>query len=107
MATLVHPTIGLIQSSLYLSHLYESYFPAAALITASLVVALGLVVASISLVCHPGVYIGSRVVDRMMSTSAYRRFTFGWCSDIPEKIPRHDNQAPEEATVVVAEELEQ
>jgi hypothetical protein len=91
MATLVHLVIGLLQSSVYLSHLYESYAPAAALVTASLVVALGLAVASISLVRRPDVYLGSRLVDRMMSTSAYQRFTFGWCSDTL-KLARHKEE---------------
>jgi hypothetical protein len=104
LAASVHLVLGLLQSFVRLRHLYESDAPVAALVTASLAVTLGLAIASISLARRPDVYFGGRIVDRMMSTSAYQRFTFGWCGDIlnlarhKEEFKVEDLPAPSHST---------
>ncbi|KAK0733048.1 ATP-dependent bile acid permease [Lasiosphaeria miniovina] len=54
--------------------------PALVLCTASAIAAAGLVVASLSLPRRPDVFYNSRLVDRMLTVSAYRRLTFAWAS---------------------------
>jgi hypothetical protein len=84
----VYLIIALLQNSVILAPLIRAHALSAALRAATMGAALCLALASISLPRRPDVYFRDRLVDRMMTASAYQRFTFDWCGNVLETAQR-------------------
>ncbi|KAL0935128.1 ABC bile acid [Colletotrichum truncatum] len=79
---LVLTAVQVLQNAEVLYHLLKNRPVSFGLKIGGLAVSLALTATSVFLPRRPDVFYGGRIVDRMDSVSAYKRFTWSWCDDL-------------------------